>query len=211
MNRNVLVLNGGLPYQCWSWQDAVRNIFKKNCYVLEEYDDFILHASGGREIMKCPSVIMLSKYEPYSYTPKYGKDNVFQRDDFQCQYCGSFIENPREREIEHIVPKAHQFFPGSTFENTVLSCSVCNRQKGKKSLEEIKNEKCWNGKPFQLIKKPEAPENRVGYARFVAMVNKHRIAWLNYIPRWEYYAKRMGRNHLFDLYSGYINNKVDQT
>jgi hypothetical protein len=39
------------------------------------------------------------------------------------------------------------------------------------------------------------------------MVKKYNIAWLDYIPRWEYYAKQMNKEWLFDLYQKYLENK----
>lgn len=205
--RNVLVLNGGLPYQCWSWQHSIENIFEKKCYVLEEYIDFPLHSGNGIEIMKCPSVVLIKNHIHYFPINKYSKNSIFQRDDFHCQYCGRLITNAKEREIEHIIPRSDSNCPGSTFENTILACTTCNRQKGNRKLSEIKNEKCWNGKPFALIQKPRKPQNRTGYATFVSMVKKYNIAWLDYIPRWEYYAKQMNKEWLFDLYQKYLENK----
>jgi len=68
----------------------------------------------------------------------------------------------------------------------------------------MKHETCWNGKPFKLIKKPEKPTLKIGFARYVAMVHKHNIMWLNYIDGWEKYAKKLGKEYLFDEYEKYL-------
>lgn len=208
MNRNVLVLNSGIPMQIWRWEKSIENIFAKRCHVLKYYDDFPLHAGGGREIMKCPAVVMLTKHVKYiaPETYRYSKNNILQRDEFHCQYCGDFIENPQNRELDHVIPKSSPFFPGSSFENVVLGCTICNRQKGNKSLSEMKKENCWNGKPFVLVKKPEPPQKLLKTSRFVTMVNQKNIMWLDYIYDWEKYAKKLGKEHLFDLYEEYLKD-----
>ncbi len=70
----------------------------------------------------------------------------------------------------------------------------------------MKKEKCWNGKPFQLIKKPDIPKDRNCIPKFIMMVNKNNIMWLKYINNWEKYAYMLGKKWLFDEYEKYINS-----
>jgi hypothetical protein len=71
----------------------------------------------------------------------------------------------------------------------------------------MKHEKTWNNQPFQLIKKPERPVQRIGFARFVTMVNTHNLVWLTFIPQWQYYAERVGKSWLIPAYEEYLINK----
>src|SRR5690606_23567782 len=53
--------------------------------------------------------------------------NVFLRDCFQCQYCGS----NQDLTFDHLVPRSRG---GRTvWENVVTACSPCNLKKGNKS------------------------------------------------------------------------------
>ena len=58
---------------------------------------------------------------------------VFERDDYSCQYCGA---HGVSLECDHIVPVAH----GGThdLENLTTACKPCNRSKAAKTLEEWK-------------------------------------------------------------------------
>lgn len=210
MRYNVLVINGGRPFQILPWQKIVKTIFNydSKIYVLEEYKNFPLHAGGGVEIMKCPSVVTLKGYVRFIPPPKYSKRQVFYRDNYRCQYCGEVIKNSNEREIDHVIPRADVDCPGSVFENVVLSCTRCNQQKSNKTIEQMSQEFCWNGKPFKLIKKPDVPEKTVGnISRYITMVGKHNIMWLDYLYGWEDFASKLGKDWLFDEYDKYIRNK----
>lgn len=61
------------------------------------------------------------------------RQNVFKRDGHQCMYCG---KHPRELTIDHVIPtsKGGQ----DTWENTVTSCTPCNRRKGARTPEEAR-------------------------------------------------------------------------
>ncbi len=150
MKRNVLVLNGSTPIQIWFWQEAIENIFNEKCFVLESYEDFPLHSGSGFEVMKCPAVVILKEYINNTPTPKYSKDNVCQRDNYQCQYCGNSLWNPKEREIDHVIPKSHPAFPGTSFENVVLVCTSCNRQKSKQNIGCYEKRKMLEWKTFSI-------------------------------------------------------------
>lgn len=206
--RCTLKLNGGLPHQSCHWKDAIYCIFdsKNSAYVLEEYDDFPLHRGNGDVYMYCPSVINLINYV-HPRKLKYSRKHIHLRDDYRCQYCGRPLSMPQDREIDHIIPKSDPICPNKKqnvndedlFKNMVTVCSYCNRQKANKHLYAMSQEKCWNNKPFQLIKKPEAPI-RVGYIRFVQMVREYNLLWLKYIPDWIYYAECCNKLWLIDLY-----------
>lgn len=200
MNRNVLILNGGIPYQIRPWQEEIENIFLGKSLVLEEYKDFPLHNCKREEIMKCPSVVMLKDYIKHNHEPRYSKTLVFYRDLYHCQYCGTYINKERHREIDHVIPKSSPKYPGTNFNNVVLSCTKCNKQKANKTLDEMINEKCWNGKQFKLLKQPTVPQVGNEFSRFVIMINQSNIMWLKYIPKFEYYAKKLGKDWLIDSY-----------
>lgn len=62
--------------------------------------------------------------------------DIFKRDGFKCQYCGSFPPNVM-LEIDHITP----VYSGGTndINNLITSCFDCNRGKSKHELKKIPN------------------------------------------------------------------------
>ena len=69
------------------------------------------------------------------------RDNVFKRDGFKCQYCGT----EKELTLDHLIPKAKG---GKTsWNNLVTACKSCNAKKGNYSLEEAGLE--LNLRPFR--------------------------------------------------------------
>ena len=57
----------------------------------------------------------------------FSRRNIYKRDRFQCQYCGT--RTPiGELTIDHVLPRARG--GRSTWENCVLACLRCNRRKG---------------------------------------------------------------------------------
>ncbi|XP_042030444.1 uncharacterized protein LOC121777305 isoform X2 [Salvia splendens] len=72
------------------------------------------------------------------------RKNIFQRDNYTCQYCSS-TENLT---IDHVFPIARG---GKwTWENLVAACARCNSRKGQKTLEESS---------MKLLKVPKAPKD----------------------------------------------------
>ncbi|MBX3490879.1 MAG: HNH endonuclease [Parvibaculum sp.] len=62
---------------------------------------------------------------------------VFERDGYQCVYCGDGCDDPH---CDHVVPVSR----GGTneIENLATACPPCNLSKGDKMLSE------WNGRKF---------------------------------------------------------------
>ena len=63
-------------------------------------------------------------------TINFTRFNVFLRDKFECQYCGS----PDDLTFDHLVPR--RFGGQTTWENIVTACSPCNLRKGGKMPRE---------------------------------------------------------------------------
>jgi 5-methylcytosine-specific restriction endonuclease McrA len=72
-----------------------------------------------------PSVIKLKRYISVPYKGVVlSRDNVFRRDGYQCQYCGT----NRDLTLDHVIPKAKG---GKThWTNLVTACKQCNSRKG---------------------------------------------------------------------------------
>ncbi|MCY0092465.1 HNH endonuclease [Hoeflea ulvae] len=109
------------PLSLWSWQDAVKAVFLDRVQIVAEYDHAVSSPSFS---MRVPSVVCLKTYIKPSRYPAFTRFNLFLRDRFECQYCGS----PNELTFDHVIPR--RCGGETTWENVVAACSPCNLRKG---------------------------------------------------------------------------------
>ena len=130
------------PLSVWSWQDAIRALFRGSVTIVSEYERTV--RSPGLEI-KLPSVLALKEYVPMSRSPAFTRFNVFLRDQWTCQYCGNEFKT-HELTFDHVIPRSKG---GKTnWENIVASCKGCNTKKGNHMPADI---------GMHPIKKPRQP------------------------------------------------------
>ena len=97
-------------------------------------EDYTVHQAArylrDREVravsfsMRLPSVISLKEYVPAERRPAFTRFNVFLRDRFCCQYCGS----RDDLTFDHLLPRSRG--GQTTWINVVAACSPCNLLKG---------------------------------------------------------------------------------
>ena len=109
------------PLSLWSWQDAIKAVFLDRVNIVALYDKAV--HSPSIEIM-LPSVVSLKSYVRPARHPAFTRFNVFLRDRFSCQYCGS----RQDLTFDHLIPRS--LGGHTTWENVVTACSECNLQKG---------------------------------------------------------------------------------
>jgi 5-methylcytosine-specific restriction endonuclease McrA len=129
----ALVLNADyrplsyLPLSLWSWQDAVKAAYLDRVTIVAEYDEVV--RSPSTEI-RIPSVVVLKDFVHPAKTTAFTRFNLFLRDEFTCQYCGS----RGDMTFDHVIPRARG---GKTiWENVVAACGPCNLKKGSKLLNQ---------------------------------------------------------------------------
>lgn len=131
----ALVLNADFrplsyfPLSLWSWQDAIKAIFRDSVTVISEYERVVRSPSW---VIKLPSVIALKDYIPNNRAPAFTRFNVFLRDQWICQYCGDQFKTP-DLTFDHVIPKSKG--GRTTWENIVTACQGCNTLKGNKEPE----------------------------------------------------------------------------
>lgn len=125
-NSPALVLNADFrplsyyPLSLWSWQETVKAVFLDRVNIVSEYDHAV-HSPSFE--MRLPSVVSLKSYVKPALYPAFTRFNVFLRDRFTCQYCGS----RSELTFDHVVPRSRG---GQTrWDNVVAACSPCNLTK----------------------------------------------------------------------------------
>jgi 5-methylcytosine-specific restriction endonuclease McrA len=126
----ALVLNADFrplsyfPLSVWPWQEAVKAVFLDRVNIVSEYDRVVHSPSLD---MALPSVISLKQYVPTARRPAFTRFNVFLRDRFSCQYCGT--KTPSEHlTFDHVIPKSRGGL--TTWDNVVAACEPCNLKKG---------------------------------------------------------------------------------
>lgn len=132
----ALVLNADyrplsyFPLSLWSWQDAVRAVFRDSVTVLSEYERVV--RSPTHEI-KLPSVLVLNEYVSAVRMPVFTRFNVFLRDGWSCQYCGNGFKT-RELTFDHVIPRSRG--GRTSWDNIVTACQNCNTLKGNRMSHE---------------------------------------------------------------------------
>jgi 5-methylcytosine-specific restriction endonuclease McrA len=111
------------PLSLWGWQDAIKAVFLDRVNIVSEYERTV--RSPGFQ-MRLPSVVSLKTYVKPARTPAFTRFNVFLRDKFTCQYCGSH----EDLTFDHVIPRSKGGL--TTWENVVTACSCCNLRKGDK-------------------------------------------------------------------------------
>ena len=126
------------PLSLWSWQDSIKSVFLDRVTIVSNYDKIVRSPSFS---MRLPSVIALKNYINPQSNPNFTRFNVFLRDKFSCQYCGS----KKELTFDHLLPRSRG---GKTdWDNVVTACSGCNVKKGGRLLQ--KSGMILQQKPYQ--------------------------------------------------------------
>ncbi len=197
-NRRALILNAdAMPLCTCDWTRAIVMVMQGSMIVLErarEQDGSVVmvRSAGGLEF-ELPSVLMRSRYVSWDKRLRYSRYNVFQRDGYTCQYCNSA---DGALTIDHVRPKSKiRAGEGVLWFNRVTACEKCNGQKANRSIEQMRGERTWNGRPFKLLKEPGLPD-RPAVSRFIRRISRKNLEWLDYIPGWELAATRLGKEWL---------------
>ena len=127
------------PLSLWGWQDTIKAVFLDRVNIVSTYERVIRSPSFQ---MSLPSVIALKNFVKPQSNPNFTRFNVFLRDRFACQYCGS----KKDLTFDHLLPRSKG---GKTnWENVVTACSSCNVKKGGRLYEKS---------GMLLFKKPFSP------------------------------------------------------
>jgi len=129
--RTLLLSPYWIPIRILAWQDAIKMRYEGTAEVLAEYDDDI---SSPSVTWKMPAVMRLKRMpKARARGIRFSRVNVYQRDDYRCQYCGA-RQTERDLSYDHVVPRSAG---GRTdWLNIVTACKACNSRKADKSCDE---------------------------------------------------------------------------
>jgi len=152
------------PLSLWSWQETIKAVFLDRVNIVSLYERVVRSPTFE---MQLPSVVSLKTYVKPALYPAFTRFNVFLRDKFQCQYCGS----PHDLTFDHVVPRSRG---GQTkWDNVTAACSPCNLRKGGKMPAKAK---MW---PAQMPFRPTVHELHRNGRYFPPNYLHH--SWLDYL------------------------------
>lgn len=153
LERQVLVLNQRwVPIKTKTVKDAIAIVAKGNARIIEpetyathdlvSWNDVSkaraavgdLMIRSARMALLPPEVIQLTSYTGVGQrTVVFSRKNLFKRDRYTCQYCGS-QPGTEELTIDHLIPRSRG--GKSVWENAVLACVACNAKKADRTPEQ---------------------------------------------------------------------------
>ena len=102
-----------------------------------------------RYSIRVPKIILLSIFDKVPKKElKLTRKNVFERDKYQCQYCGKRLPS-EDLNLDHVIPR--HYGGKTTWENIVCSCVKCNSRKANRLPHEAS---------MRLTRKPSKPQWR---------------------------------------------------
>jgi len=99
---DTLVLNADyIPPNMVTWQEAMSLICRDSAHVISEYKEWTVRSAHSEWVVPC--IVVLK--ERVSFKPKIalGRENIFIRDNYQCQYCG---HRAKRLTLDHVVPRS---------------------------------------------------------------------------------------------------------
>ncbi len=128
-SHRTLILNSTFqPLSVANAKRSVSLLLSKKINVIKKSK---LQIRSENKIIYIPKVALLTYYvkAPYARRVALNRSNIFIRDFYTCQYCGSKAES-----IDHIIPKSR----GGQHEwsNVVACCKKCNLVKADKLLNQ---------------------------------------------------------------------------
>jgi 5-methylcytosine-specific restriction endonuclease McrA len=121
-----------------------------------------------RHTIRLPRVILLTFFDKLPCKElKLTRNNVFERDKNQCQYCGRHFTR-EELNLDHVIPR--HYGGRTTWENIVCSCVKCNTRKANRLPHEA---------GVRLIRKPVRPKWRPVIS--LVLGTRHRELWKDFL------------------------------
>lgn len=171
----ALVLNADyrplstVPLSTYSWQDAIKAVQADRVNVVEHYDFEVRSPSVS---MQVPAVISLKEYVATDRKAAFTRENVFLRDGYCCQYCGTRF-SIAQLTLDHVHPQSKG---GKTvWENILSACGPCNNRKGDRTAADV------GMKPLSRPHAPTKHELILRGRRFLLAEQIQHASWNDYL------------------------------
>lgn len=142
--RSLLLNSSYEPMRVVSWQKALILWFQGKVEILEYHSGFARSVSASFQL---PSVLRLKSYvrPRLSGAVRFCRENVYIRDNFTCQYCGTKLHG-KLLTLDHVVPASKQ--GQKSWYNVVSACRLCNQRKAARTPTEAN---------MPLLREPKIP------------------------------------------------------
>jgi len=124
-------------------------------FTFNEWHDFSQQAPHPESVatvsfrIRIPRVILVLFFDRVPKKEvKFTRQNIFDRDQDTCQYCGRHCDR-KDLNLDHVIPRDRG--GPTSWENIVCSCVECNTRKGNRTPQEA---------GMRLIRKPKRPKWR---------------------------------------------------
>lgn len=114
-----------LPLSVIDWQEAIKYIVLEKATPVSWHDGWTVRSENWET--QVPAVLMLTEYMKPKSSVRFSKANVFLRDGYHCQYCGTHLDK-KDCTLDHVVPSS--LGGKSVWENSTTACGPCNANKG---------------------------------------------------------------------------------
>jgi len=205
LNGNTLVLNRSwLAIQVCSVKRAINLLYQGHAkaidpdsyqaYNFNDWQDVsqqMVEVSSAELIsspsinIKIPRVIVLTLYDklPKRHV-RFSRKNIFERDNWQCQYCG-ISPTRADLNLDHVIPRSKG--GKTTWDNIVASCFKCNGKKGDRTLRQM---------GWKLLSAPSMPKWHPTISIPLGMV-PHK-EWVNFLDVAYWNTELLNDNPKFD-------------
>ena len=157
------------PIKIISWKKAMSLLVTGRAEAVVEYEDVWIRSTT--KSFKLPSILKMLVGLAKKMTRKipFSRANVFERDSYNCQYCG-VKEISENLTFDHIIPRSRGTPDSVTSWINIATCCIpCNRKKANRTPEEA---------GMKLLKKPEVPRWTPQFAlRLTADDPKEWFSW----------------------------------
>lgn len=118
--------------------------------------------------IRVPKVLLLRNYDQLPVQEiKFTRENLFERDDYRCQYCGK-RHKAVQLNMDHVIPRDRG--GRTSWENIVTSCIRCNSRKANRLPHQAS---------MHLIRKPQRPRWRPFVSTLIGQ--SYDAAWDHFI------------------------------
>lgn len=153
-----------LPLSVITWEESIKYLVTEKAVVVEWYDDWIVRSANWSTHV--PAVMILKEYQKKKSGVRFSKANIFLRDQYRCQYCGTEV-NKKSATLDHVLPTS--LGGKSTWENCTTSCHPCNSKKGN-NQKIVPTSKPYKPNYFALVEKRKQMHWDIGHP-----------SWANYL------------------------------
>ena len=164
INNPVLVLNQNYePLNICGVRRAMVLVLKERAQMIQDGEGSL---STAEIIFPIPAVIRLFRMvKKPLFERKLSRKEVFWRDNYTCQYCGS---QSKDLTLDHVIPRVRG--GDHSWDNVVAACVPCNHIKASMTLQQS---------GMILMRSPKAPKANP----YHHLMNKQLPdEWSDYIP-----------------------------